>query len=114
MTDAIIYFVLIGLWSAVAAYVVIFRIAPSMGFGPRPAGGHGAHAPAHEEHHPPTHKDPMLVEHHAPMAGHPAPAPAEKPQTDHRRSFSAYEGFRSFATGPELTVEDIVKGLSRK
>lgn len=97
MVDAIIYFVLIGLWSAVASYVAIFRIGPLLRFGSARSA---------------DTVDPLLADHHAPLAAHPAPSP-HAPVTDRRRSFSAYEGFKSFAKGPELTVEDIVKGLSR-
>lgn len=38
---------------------------------------------------------------------------AAPPAGDPPRSYSMHEGFKSYKQGEELTVEDIVKGLSR-
>ncbi len=95
MLDAAIYLLLLTLWSAVISYILMFRVAP-MFF----TQSHGGHAPAHAEPvaHPPA----------------PRPIPRHDPQSTGRKSFSAYEGFKSFAQGPELTVDDIVQGISRE
>lgn len=47
---------------------------------------------------------------HTPSAGH---VPKEKTVRP-SGAYSAHEGFKSYARGRELTVTDIVKGLSRE
>lgn len=79
---AVIYFLLLALWSGVVAYLVLFKVL-------YPSAPHHS-TKTHTKSHPPT--------------------PTQKPQP--RRTFSTYDGFRSFAKGDELTVEDIVKALS--
>ena len=93
--DAFVYFLFLALWSAGVAYALLFVLIPYF-FGKKK--GH-----AKQAHHAPAHHAPA---HHAPHR-----APAHHPR---RRRFSAHEGFRSFAEGVELTVEDIVKGLARE
>lgn len=98
------------LWSAFVAYLLVFgktnpkathasSSSHDASHGHAPAGGgHDAHAPAHGAaahgggHHPPVAPEPV------------------KPF----RGYSAYDGFKSFATGDTLTIEDIVKGLARE
>ncbi|HRH24461.1 MAG TPA: hypothetical protein PK109_02650 [Candidatus Paceibacterota bacterium] len=84
--DAILYFLVLALWSGVISYLLLFKILPRI-----------------------TEKEVATpVEHHAPAPkAHHAPA-----QHTPRPRYSSHEGFRSFAKGEELTVEDIVKGLS--
>lgn len=86
--DALIYFALLALWSAVIAYLLLFRVLPLM---------------IQKNHATPAHR--------APAAHHPAP---HAPKTHVRRTYSSHDGFRSLAHGAELTVEDIVKGLSKE
>jgi hypothetical protein len=98
-----LYFGGLLLWSAFVAYLVVFgRQGVSAGHGNT---GHGhaaqAHAPAA---HAPAH-------HAAPAHGH---APAAEEPAKPFRGYSQYEGFKSFATGDTLTIEDIVKGLARE
>jgi hypothetical protein len=46
---------------------------------------------------------------------HHAPAPVIKHPADHARpQHSAHDGFRAYAKDGELTVDDIVKALSRE
>ena len=46
---------------------------------------------------------------HAPSAGHVPKKKVVRPSG----AYSAHEGFKSYARGQELTVTDIVQGLSR-
>jgi len=45
---------------------------------------------------------------------HHAPPPVIKKEKPPRTTYSSLEGFRSFAKNHDLTVDDIVKGLSRE
>jgi hypothetical protein len=110
----VLYWLMLIGWSAALAYLVLFNAVPfafsrAKRFGSNvkdaltsdaPADhGHG-HAAAHTAHAP-THG-------HAPAAhSTPVAAPAHT-------GFSAHDGFRSFAAGDGLTIDDIVKGLSRQ
>lgn len=87
-----LYFLLVALWSAVVAYVVIF--------GNDSGGGHDAHGHA-----------PEAAVSHGPSHGH---APVEPTRAKPFRGFSPYEGFKSYAQGETVTVEDIVKGIARE
>lgn len=91
---ALLYFATLAVWSAVISYLLLFTVLPSLPF----LGGKGKKK--HVTHHAPVHHAPV---HHAPTH-----------HTSHRTRFSAHEGFKSFAEGVELTVEDIVKGMSRE
>lgn len=86
-----LYFVVITLWSAIVAYVVIF--------GSDSGDGHAGHAVASAEtsSHGPSHH-----------------APVEPTRAKPFRGFSPYEGFKSYAQGETVTVEDIVKGIARE
>lgn len=86
------YFLLVTLWSALVAYVVTFAKESAHG---------GAHAHASAPAHAPS-----ATSHHA--------APVEPTRAKPYRGFSPYEGFRSYAQGETVTVEDIVKGLARE
>lgn len=86
------YFLAVTLWSVVVAYVVTFG---------NDTGSAHAEAPAHG------------ADHTAHGAIH-TPAPVEPTRAKPFRGFSPYEGFRSYAQGETVTVEDIVKGLARE
>jgi hypothetical protein len=88
-----LYFLVIALWSAVVAYVVIF--GNDRGGGGEAHDAH-AHAPASASH------------------GVSHAAPVEPTRAKPFRGFSPYEGFKSYAQGETVTVEDIVKGLARE
>ena len=99
---AIYWLMLIG-WSAAAAYLVLFNLMPLAlrrvnSFGSNVNGvlndDHGHEAPEQTQH----------VAHSAPAA----PAP------ESFRGYTSNEGFRSFAQAEALTIDDIVKGLSRE
>lgn len=118
----ILYWMMLIGWSLALAYLVLFNAVPfalarakafgsqvqeTMNSGAAPAHGHDTHtAPvAHAAHAPaPAHHGHAPAHHDA----HAASAPA-KPT-----GFNASEGFRSFAAGEGLTIDDIVKGLSRQ
>jgi hypothetical protein len=116
------YWAMIALWSFAAAYLVFFNALPfayrRIGrFGesvkdvlnqPAPAPAHPVmasapvHAPAAPAHAPAANHG------HAPAHGaHHAPAAHKAPVVEH-------DGFRAFATGETLTIDDIVKGLARE
>lgn len=88
MLSSLIYYGIIALWSAGIAYYALFVAIPYLT---------GKKQKKSEHHHASAH-----VQHHAPHG------------TASRTRFSAHEGFKSFAQNAELTVEDIVKGLSRE
>jgi hypothetical protein len=108
----VVYWVLLLLICAVATYLILFMLIPFVyhrihNFGmtvngmlngtDAGHGAHGGHAPAHA---------PAPV-HHIPATNH---APAHTPNPS---AYAAAEGFRNFAQGETLTIDDIVKGLSR-
>lgn len=88
-----LYFLVITLWSVVVAYVVTFGNTPAQGVHTESS----AHASANEAH--------------GPMNAH---TPVEPTRAKPFRGFSPYEGFKSYAQGETVTVEDIVKGLARE
>lgn len=87
------YFLVIALWSVVVAYVVTF--------------GNDAGGGAHEV----TSAHAGAPDAHGPMHAH---TPVEPTRAKPFRGFSPYEGFKSYAQGETVTVEDIVKGLARE
>jgi hypothetical protein len=103
-----LYFGALLLWSLVLAYFIVF------GFGKKAKGGHAGAHHGHGAHHPPApHHGPAHGAGHG--GGHGAhPAPPPPPPQKPFRGFSSYDGFKSFATGDTLTIEDIVKGLARE
>ena len=86
--DAFLYFGLLFVWSAVVAYFILFRAIPYI---------RGEKEVPHTVHH---HAAPQKSHHPGPKAP--------------RRTYSTHEGFRSLAKGEHLTIDDIVKGLSRE
>lgn len=105
---ALYWLMLIG-WSAALAYLVLFNAVPFALARAKSFGGsvkealngeaqesHDTHA-AHAVHAPAQHDT------------HAAPQAPARPS-----GFNAHDGFRSFAAGEGLTIDDIVKGLSRQ
>jgi hypothetical protein len=112
-----LYWVMLIGWSLALAYLVLFNAVPfalararSFGGSVKEAlnsdvpshGGHDAHAvaPSYVSHAPSGHGQAVAASAHA--------APA-KPS-----GYNVHDGFRSFAAGEGLTIDDIVKGLSRE
>jgi hypothetical protein len=111
------------LWSLAAAYLILFNGLP---FAFRKVGSFGSnvkevlkqpvvasthtvtthHAPAAASHAPAHHAAPSHTSSHE----HAAPAEAPKGY----QAYQAQEGFRSFASGGALSIDDIVKGLARE
>lgn len=89
-----LYFVLVGVWSLIVAYIVTFAGSKS---------GHGGHGDTHGSLHG-----------HAASESSHAFAPVEPTRAKPFRGFSPYEGFKSYAQGETVTVEDIVKGIARE
>lgn len=120
----VVYWTMIVLWSGAAAYLVLFNFLPYLfrraatdalaesghlpGWGPAAAAAAPimrSAAPAPAVH----------------QAAHRAAVATSLPQrsvaaapTPAAPVYSPHEGFRSFATGGALTIDDIVKGLSRE
>lgn len=92
MSDVLVYFALIAIWSFAVTYLFLFGVLPALSGRTRVA--HHA-APLHPA------KTAKVVHHAAPAA------------RTTGRQLSRREGFKSLATGPTLSVEDIVTGLSR-
>ncbi len=93
-TGSLIYYGALTLWSALVAYGLLSLFAPKKNV--------EAAAPVEVAPLPPR---PEVA---------PAPAPAPVPQgTKPTPETLMREGFKAFQQGPDLAVEDIVKGLSR-
>lgn len=84
--DAFLYFAALAVWSGIISYLLLFKAVPYL-----------------------TAKDETPAQPAPHARSHHAPAPRAP-----RRYYSSHDGFRSFAKGEHLTVEDIVKGLSQK
>lgn len=95
------YWLMLILWSLAVAYLVLFGAVP---FALRRVGiGSEFNHVVHEEA--------------AAEAVHPAPTPvmhSVAPVAAPARTFSSYDGFKSLSESGALTVDDIVKGLSRE
>jgi len=105
-----IYWTMLILWSLAAAYLVLFNALPFAAarvkrFGSTVNDALGADPVAHSA---PSHAAPARS--HEPVAhAHAAPAPSARAV-----GYNVHDGFRSFAAGEGLTIDDIVKGLSRQ
>ncbi|HEY0947876.1 MAG TPA: hypothetical protein VGE53_00075 [Candidatus Paceibacterota bacterium] len=111
----VLYWLMLIGWSAALAYLVLFNAVPFAfarvkRFGSNVKDALNSDAPADHGHgHAAAHSA------HAPAASHGhAPAAHSAPAAPTRAGFSAHDGFRSFAAGDGLTIDDIVKGLSRQ
>jgi hypothetical protein len=98
----VVYWVTLLFWSALTAYFLVFEIVPAAGVQLQRFRTRGKHAPAH------TGGKKALA--HSAHAALPA-----VPEEEHLPiyPYSAYDGFKSYATNGALSIEDIVKGLSR-
>ncbi len=118
-----LYWLMLVLWSLAAAYLIFFNALPLAyrkvgAFGGsvkdvlgQPAVVVATHAP---EVHAPVHAPvfaPAHVRGHAPVAHQ---EPAHHALVEAPQSYQEHEGFRSYATGSALTIDDIVKGLARE
>lgn len=107
---ALYWLVLIG-WSGAAAYLMLFGVGPfalrrvrTFGADVKSVLNDGSEEESHDAH--------VAESTHAPSHGHQAShAPAEPAGF---RGYTSNEGFRSFAQSNTLTIDDIVKGLSRE
>lgn len=99
---SLLYFGLLAVWSGAIAYGILFRAAPFVG---RVAGGRSADSLPPDPHegakHTAEHLEMFL----------PQDAQVVSPPTLSGKL--SKDGFKAFATGTDLTVEDIVTGLSR-
>lgn len=123
----VFYWLMLMLWSMAAAYLVIFTLVPAVfrktaaangahssgdlpGWGNNTAHAHGGHdlsvaAPAAPMVHQAAHAASVA---HALPARPVAAAPARA------SVYSPHDGFKSFGENGGLTIDDIVKGLSRE
>jgi hypothetical protein len=119
-----LYWIVLILWSLAAAYLLFFTAGP---FAIRKIGTFGSNVremlrqpvpvrvvAAHVAPvaHAAPHAAPVRTSAHAPAAhasahGHTASVEAPK-------GYQAHEGFRSYASGTVLTIDDLVKGLARE
>ena len=112
-----LYWTMLIAWSAALAYLVLFNAVP---FALSRAKGYHetvktalANEPAVDDavktYVPKPHAAPAAHASHAPAAHHAKPAAPARPQ-----GYNQHDGFRSFAANEGLTIDDIVKGLSRQ
>ncbi len=117
------YWLMLVLWSLAAAYLVFFSALP---FAYRKIGAFGgsvkevlrtepvkpvhhvAHAAPAPAHAPASHAVQSAHATHAPVQHAPVATPTAAPRLEAR------DGFRSYATGAALSIDDIVKGLARE
>ncbi|HEX7651420.1 MAG TPA: hypothetical protein VF439_01755, partial [Candidatus Paceibacterota bacterium] len=111
-----LYWLVLAAWSAALAYLVLFKAVPFVALRARRFGGSVSDALNRE---PELAYQPAPAPHAAPAAAshgreHRAPHATAAPAAGAAsRGYSAYDGFRSFAQGGALSIDDIVKGLSR-
>jgi hypothetical protein len=103
-----LYFGGLFIWSAFLAYLIVFGLQKKPAS--HGASGHG-HAIAPSSHGLGGFGGPAPGASQGISRG---PAKAAKAPPKEFRGYSPYEGFKSFATGDTLTIEDIVKGLARE
>ena len=112
---ALYWLMLIG-WSAALAYLVLFNALPfayarakSFGGNVKEALNSDSGSQSHDSHD--SHAAHSAPAAHAPAhhSAHAAPAAPARPS-----GYNQHDGFRSFAAGEGLTIDDIVKGLSRQ
>lgn len=109
----VFYWVTLIGFSAALAYLVLFNAVPfalarAKRFGDSVQEALNSDTPSHGSHD--THA--AQASHgasHGHAAAHSAPAAPVKPS-----GYNVHDGFRSFAAGEGLTIDDIVKGLSRE
>lgn len=104
----VIYWIMLIGWSAALAYLVLFNAVPFAlarvrRFGTSVNEALNSDAPSRSTHGHEARHD------HAALSAHPGPAVSAAP-----RGYDAHDGFRSFAAGDGLTIDDIVKGLARE
>jgi len=111
----VVYWLMLVLWSLGLSYLFLFKLIPFVKGG-AVAFGQNVHVAlntdTHGGHGPSAH---------TPYAGNvedihiPNTEPImESTLAMPSRGYSTYDGFRSFATGGALSIDDIVKGLSRQ
>ncbi len=104
-----LYWLALIMWALAVAYLILFRAVP---FTNRQFRMFGAriHTVLNSSESAPT----------VALAASASPAPTPQPQhtpppaSDAPRTYSTYDGFKSFAEGGSLSIDDIVKGLSRR
>jgi hypothetical protein len=127
---ATLYWLAIISWAGALTYLIIFKCIPAtrvqfarartrINHAVAEALSSPTHAPARASVLPPVMEHAVMhaprPESHSPPPApeHPAPQPFEEEEVKDTRPYSAYDGFKSFATNGALSIEDIVKGLSR-
>jgi hypothetical protein len=113
-----LYWLLLALWSAALAYLAIFKLVPFLkdrmqGFGAAVSEALNAEIPEDARRYayaaPTAQRAPeMPAAPVQPVMRSAAPAP------EAASTYSAYQGFKSFGREGALTIDDIVKGLSRQ
>lgn len=102
------YWTMLVLWSAALGYLVLFNGMPLVLARARSFGGRVKDVlNTDSTSGPDAHEAPVVASAHGHAA--PAPEPVATPQ-----GYSAIEGFRSFAKGDFLTIDDLVNGLARE
>ena len=107
-----LYWIMLVLWSLAAAYLIFFNALP---LAYRKVGVFGGSVREVLKQPVVTYAPAMVavtehVAHSAPV--HEPSAPAVVDETP--SAYQAHDGFRSFAAGSMLTIDDIVKGLARE
>ncbi len=103
-----LYWTMLVLWSGAAAYLVLFNVMP---FALRRVQNFGQ-----DVKHSLNSEHLIADDVHAHAGAHIAASTAYAPTgpAEVAKSYSSYEGFRSFAQGSHLTIDDIVTGLARE
>ncbi len=118
----VVYWTALVLWSLALAYLLMFKMLPYFGRRSREF-GHNVHSALNNDHghaaalaHVATHTQAPnhLVTAHYNQNVEPVQFAHTEAIAEAPRGFSTYDGFRSFGSAGAVTIDDIVKGLSRE
>jgi hypothetical protein len=126
----VVYWTMLVLWSGAAAYLVLFNFLPYLfrraatdalaesghlpGWGPAASAAPAAAPIARSAPSAPAPAVHQAAHRAAVVTALPQRSVAAAPAPASSRVYSPHEGFRSFASSGSLTIDDIVKGLSRE
>ncbi len=120
----VIYWLALVIWSLALAYLFMFKMLPYLRNRSRQFGmnvhyamnneGHGHNDGMHAAMAHNTHAPSRTVTAHYSQNVEPVQFAHTEAIVDAPRGFSTYDGFRSFGSDSALTIDDIVKGLTRQ
>jgi hypothetical protein len=104
----VVYWVVLVVWSLALAYLVLFVALPYLG---RRLQRFGTDVKTALNNAPELAAETVAVYNRAPVG---APQVHKAVASEPHRNYSSFDGFRSFAKGEALSIDDIVNGLARE